>query len=308
LGLVERTRGALNAALTHVERAIIRADSIGAIEEMPPMFAVLVFLNRRTKRFDEAFAAAKRGIELCRQTPKEKRNHVWKNNVVESLLGLAVGLLCKRRLRGAERTYRQVCRMVSESTEPQQLSLAYNGIAGLRMMQGDPPGARTFLLRSIRLKERLGEPHQLAIAYSNLTELELRMGNTAAAVEHAKRSVKFGELARAEYDLAEMYQNLARALLASNDVGSALDAAARALTIASESGPIYLAGVAHIVAQCCSRVAKEADSSSAHLAKAASLALTLSQVLPRLANDAELTQRAEEWRALIEPLLMGRNN
>jgi hypothetical protein len=48
----------------------MRAESIGAIDELPPMFAILVFLNRRTKRFDEAYAAAKRGIELCRQTPE----------------------------------------------------------------------------------------------------------------------------------------------------------------------------------------------------------------------------------------------
>lgn len=305
LGLVERTRGKLNAALVHVERAIMRADSIGAIEELPPMFATLVFLNRRTKRFDEAYAAAKRGVELCRQTPNENRNQEWKNNVVESLLGLAVGLLCKRRLRGAERSFHQVCRMVSESTHPQQLSLAYNGIAGLRMMQGDLPGARAYLLRSIRLKERLGEPHQLAIAYSNLTELELRMSNTAAAVEHAKKSVKFGEQARAGYDLAEMYQNLARALLATNDVGGALDAAEKAVSIAKEKGPIYLAGAVTIAVECCSKVVNVMDSSSPLLVKASRVAQIVSLAFPRLADDPEFARSVVEWRALIEPLLMG---
>lgn len=304
LGLVERTRGALNAALVHVERAIMRADSIGAIEELPPMFATLVFLNRRTKRFDEAFVVAKRAIEICRQTPIENRDQVWKGNVVESLLGLAVALLGKRKLVAAERTYRQAARMISESTAPQQLSLAYNGIAGVRMMQGDAAEARTYLIRSIRLKERLGEPHQLAIAYSNLTELDLRVSNVEAAVEHAKKSVKFGEQARAAYDLAEMYQNLARALLAANEVDEALDAGKKSLTIANESGPIYLAGAATVVAQCCARVVQEKNPNTAVLAKATSLAHMLSQVLSRFAHDTELRQRASEWLTLIDPLLI----
>ena len=158
------------------------------------MVAVLVFLARRLKRPDEALEAARRGLHICRVI--RTRNQQWKMNVVESLLGLAVALLGKKRLSAAERTFRQASRMVSESAHPHQASLALNGIAGLRLARGDLKGAQTYLLRALRLKERAGDLHQLAIAYSNLAEVELRLSEIHPAVEHARRSVQLGEQAR----------------------------------------------------------------------------------------------------------------
>ncbi|MDI3289015.1 tetratricopeptide repeat protein [Polyangium sp. 15x6] len=301
LALLQRVRGSLEAARALVERAITRATEAGAHEETPPMLAVLVFLHRRLKQPDRALEAARRGLRICRSIPN--RDEPWRMNVVETLLGLAVALLGKKKLGAAERTFRQVSRMLSESAHPHQVSLALNGIAGLRLAKGDLRGAREYLLRSLRLKERAGDLHQLAIAYSNLAEVELRLSETKAAVEHAKRSVWLGEQARAGYDLADMYKNLAQASLASGDLDGALDAGSRALAIAGETGKFYLKDVASAVAQSCAQVAKKATPGSDLHTKAQGVARSLLRILNRSADDPDLGQRSMEWRSLVAPLL-----
>lgn len=307
LGLVQRTRGALDAAILLVRRAIDGAESTNSTEDLPPMYALLVFLYRRLKRPDEAAEAAHRALRICRSVPASERNRTWRLNAVESLLGLAVALIGKNRFTAAERTYRQVCRMITESSHAQQISLAYNGIAGIRMIHGDLQEGRTYLLRSLRLKQRLGDPNQLAIAHSNISECELRLSNVRAAIDHAKKAIHYGEQARAGYDLADMYRNLAQASIAAGDFDSSIDAGTKALAIASNAGRIYLPATVATVAQCCSKVINEAVSGSPIHTKAVKLAQTLLQVLDGFADDPTMTERVKQWRILVEPIATSTN-
>src|SRR5262249_9596912 len=158
-------------------------------------------------------------------------------------------LYARGRAVGAERSYRQALRSINEATNPHLAGIAYNGIAGVRYgtarirgTPGDFKVAREMVLRSLRLKERVGDLHQIAVAYSNLVETDLAMKDVPAALDHGLRAVEIGERVGAGYDLAEMYRNLAEARFASGDVAGALDAGHKALSRTDGAGRIYLGG------------------------------------------------------------------
>ncbi|MGK4001518.1 AAA family ATPase [Sorangium sp. So ce1036] len=295
LALIAKVRGALPEARALAERAIACATEAGEVRETPAMYALLTYLHRREGRRDEGWQAARTGLRICRTI--RRRDERWREDIATILLGVALALAARGRTVSAERTYRQVTRLVSDASHPHLVALALNGVAAMRLRAGDLPGARETFLRAIRLKERSGDLHQIAIGYSNLAETELAMREIAAARDHARRAVRLGEQSRAGSDLAEMYRNLAEAELGSGDLGAALAAGRRALSIAETRGQVYLGDVAETLARTIARAAPSADAALRGAAAGAAAALEAS--LRAHFRGGELRQRAEACRALL---------
>lgn len=302
LALIAKVRGALPEARALAERALVRAMEAGEIREAPAIYALLTFLHRREGRRDESWKAARTGLRICRTI--RQRDERWREDVAAILLGVALALAARNRTVSAERTYRQVTRLVSDSSHPHLVSLALNGVAAMRLRAGDLSGARETFLRAIRLKERSGDLHQLAIGYSNLAETELAMKEFAAAREHARRAVRLGEQSRAGSDLAEMYRNLAEAELRTGNLPAAIAAGQRALSIAETRGRVYLGDVAETVARTIVHAAPSADEALRAAALGAAAALDAS--LRAHFREGELHQRAEKCRALLARSLPSR--
>ncbi|XXX80874.1 AAA family ATPase [Sorangium sp. So ce134] len=295
LALLAKVRGALPEARALAERAIARATEAGEIRETPAMYALLTFLHRREGRRDESWRAARTGFRICRTI--RRRDERWREDVASILLGVALALAARGRKVSAERTYRQVTRLVSDASHPHLASLALNGVAVMRLWAGDLPGARETFLRAIRLKERSGDLHQIAVGYSNLAETELAMKEISAARDHARRAVRIGEQSRAGSDLAEMYRNLAEAERETGDLGAALAAGQKALAIAETRGQVYLGGVAETLARTIAKAAPSADAALRAAARDAATALEAS--FGAHFRDGELRQQAETCRALL---------
>ncbi|WP_437614622.1 AAA family ATPase [Sorangium sp. So ce834] len=295
LALIAKVRGALPEARALAERAIARATDAGEIRETPAMYALLTFLHRREGRRDESWRAARTGLRICRTI--RRRDERWREDVASILLGVALALAARRRIVSAERTYRQVTRLVSDASHPHLASLAWNGVAVMRLWAGDLPGARETFLRAIRLKERSGDLHQIAIGYSNLAETELAMKEISAARDHARRAVRIGEQSRAGSDLADMYRNLAEAERETGDLGAALAAGQKALAIAETHGQVYLGDVAETLARTIANAAPSADAALRAAALDAVAALEAS--LDAHFREGELRQRAEACHALL---------
>jgi len=204
----------------------------------------------------------------------------------------------------AERTYRQASRAVSEATHPHLVAAALNGVAGTRLRRGERRGAREPLVRSLRLKERVGDQHQIAIAYSNLAEVELGLTEIPAALEHARRAVRLGEQVRAGADLADMYRNLAEALLAGGATAEALAAGQKALAIARSTGRIYLGTVAVTLSRACARAAEDTAPGDGLYVKMVEAASALRRTLAEDFEDPDLRPRAEECRAHLSRALL----
>ncbi|WP_437501074.1 protein kinase domain-containing protein [Sorangium sp. So ce1099] len=295
LALIAKVRGALPEARALAEQAIARATEAGEAREALAMYALLAFLHRREGRRDESWQAARTGLRICRTIRRSDER--WREDAAATLLGVALALAGRGRTASAERTYRQVTRLVSDASHPHLVSLALNGVAAMRLWVGDRPGARETFLRAIRLKERSGDLHQIAIGYSNLAETELAMKEIAAARDHARRAVRLGEQSRAGSDLAEMYRNLAEAERETGDLGAALAAGQKALAIAETRGQLYLGGVAVTLARAIAQAAPSADATLRAAAVGAAAALEVS--LRAHFREGELRQTAEECRALL---------
>jgi tetratricopeptide (TPR) repeat protein len=193
LALLHKLRGSFLEARALTERAIARATEAGAIKETPAMYALLAVLLRRERWPDESWQAARKGLRICWKFTKREERRV--EDVAEILLGVGAALYGRGRMVSAERTFRQIQRLVSEADHPHLFGAALNGVAGTRLARSDCHGAREALLRSLSFKERAGDLHQLAVGYSNLAEIELRLGECPAALEHARRAVRMGEQA-----------------------------------------------------------------------------------------------------------------
>lgn len=299
LALIAKVRGALPEARALAERAIARATEAGEIRETPAMYALLTFLHRREGRRDESWRAARTGLRICRTI--RRRDERWREDVASILLGVALALAARGRTISAERTYRQVTRLVSDVSHPHLVSLALNGVAAMRLRAGDLPGARETFLRAIRLKERSGDLHQIAIGYSNLAETELAMKELPAARDHARRAVRLGEQSRAGSDLAEMYRNLAEAELGTGDLGAALAAGLKALAIAETRGQVYLGDVAETLVRTIVKAAPSADAALRAAALGAAAALDASLITHF--REGELRQIAIACRAQLDGAL-----
>ncbi|MDC0685483.1 protein kinase domain-containing protein [Sorangium atrum] len=295
LALIAKVRGALPEARTLAERAITRATETGELRETPAMYALLTYLHRREGRRDESWRAARMGLRICRTI--RQRDERWQEDVASILLGVALALAARGRTISAERTYRQVTRLVSDASHPHLVSLAVNGVAAMRLRAGDLAGARETFLRAIRLKERSGDLHQIAIGYSNLAETERAMKEMNAARDHARRAVRIGEQSRAGSDLAEMYRNLAEAELGTRDLRAALAAGQRALVIAETRGQIYLGDVAKTLTRVIVQAASSAD--AALRASALDASAPLEASFEAHFREGEHRQIAEECRALL---------
>lgn len=295
LALIAKVRGALPEARTLAERAIARATEAGELRETLAMYALLTFLHRREGRREASWHAARTGLRICRTL--RRNDERWREDVAAILLGVALALAARGRTVSAERTYRQVTRVVSDASHPHLVSLALNGVAVMRLRVGDLPGARETFLRAIRLKERSGDLHQIAIGYSNLAETERAMKEMHAARDHARRAVRIGEQSRAGSDLAEMYRNLAESELGTGDLRAALAAGQRALVIAEARGQIYLGDVAKTLTRVIMQAASSADAALRASALDASAALEAS--FEAHFREGELRQIAEECRAML---------
>ncbi|WP_437670775.1 protein kinase domain-containing protein [Sorangium sp. So ce131] len=298
LALVHKVRGATAEARPLVERAIARAKEAGAVEETPAMYALLAFLHRRERRPDASWAAAREGLRVCRKI--ERHDERWQENVAQLLFGVGASLFGRGRLVGAERSYRQAARVISEATSPYLAGIALNGVGAMRFMQGDRTGARAIYLRALRLKERAGDLHQIAVTCTNLAEVELQLKEFPAALEHARRAVRLSEQARAGSDLAAMYRNLADVLLAAGELEEALTTGRKALATAEVAGRVYLSEAALTLARACARAANDPSSDAGLRARAAEAAGALRASLSAHFTEGELRQRAEECERILE--------
>ncbi|AUX39693.1 protein kinase [Sorangium cellulosum] len=177
LAQVHRLRGATPAARALVERAIGRAAEAGAAREMPAMYALLAMLYRRELRVDASFQAVLDGLRACRKV--DRRDERWAEDVAQLLFAAGTALYGRRRWIGAERSYRQALRAVSEARQPHLAGVALNGIAAARLARGELRGTRELFARSLKVKERVGDLHQIAIACNNLAEVSLRLADVA---------------------------------------------------------------------------------------------------------------------------------
>ncbi|WP_437521423.1 adenylate/guanylate cyclase domain-containing protein [Sorangium sp. So ce726] len=297
LALVQKVRGATKAARPLVERAIARATEAGALEETPAMYALLAFLHRRERRPDESWKAAREGLRVCRRI--ERHDERWQENVTQLLFGVAAALFGRGRMVGAERSYRQASRMISESASPYLAGIALNGVGAMRFMRGDATGSRAIYLRALRLKERAGDLHQIAVTCSNLAEVELLLKEFPAALEHARRAVRLSEQAGAGSDLAAMYRNLADVLLAAGELEEALTAGSKALATAEVSGRVYLGEAALTFARACARAANDPSSDAALRTRAVEATEALRASLSAHFTEGDLRQKAEECGRIL---------
>jgi serine/threonine protein kinase/tetratricopeptide (TPR) repeat protein len=301
LSLTHKERGSNAPAQEFVARAILRAREAGIAEEVPEMYALLALLHRRARRLAESRKAVLRGLRVCQAIPAYDERR--RDGAARLLLALAPVLYTSGRFVAAERTYRQVSRIATESGNQDVLGRALNGVAAALLAQGAAARARATFMQALRVKERAGDLYQLAVAYSNLAEQENKTGDYAAALEHARRGVRLAEQIRARSDLAEMYRNVAEASLGLGQIGEALSAGLEALAIAEEAGRLYLDDVALGLAKACARAAGEAPSGSPLRDRAVEAAKALAVALDRSFTDGALRQRAEECRAMIGMLL-----
>ncbi|WP_434041437.1 MULTISPECIES: protein kinase domain-containing protein [Sorangium] len=297
LALVHKVRGTTKEARPLVERAIARAKEARAVEETPAMYALLAFLHRRERRPEASWEAAREGLRVCRSI--ERHDERWQENVTQLLFGLGASLFGRGRLVGAERSYRQAARVISEATSPYLAGIALNGVGAMRFMRGDRTGARAIYLRALRLKERAGDLHQIAVTCSNLAEAELQLKEFPAALEHARRAVRLSEQARAGSDLAAMYRNLADVLLAAGEIEEALETGRKALATAEVAGHVYLAEASLTLARACARASGDPSSDAALRARAAEAAETLRASLSAHFTEGDLRQKAEECERIL---------
>ncbi|KYF76709.1 hypothetical protein BE11_44035 [Sorangium cellulosum] len=297
LALVHKVRGATKEARPLVERAIARAREAGAEEETPAMYALLAFLHRRERRPDASWAAAREGLRVCRRI--ERHDERWQENVTQLLFGVAAALFGRGKLVGAERSYRQAARMISESANPYLAGIALNGVGAMRFMMGDRTGARAIYLRALRLKERAGDLHQIAVTCSNLAEAELLLQELPAALEHARRAVRLSEQTRAGSDLAAMYRNLADVLLAAGELEEALATGRKALSTAEVAGRVYLGEAALTLARTCARAANDPASDAVLRARAVEATEVLRASLSGHFTEGDLRQKAEECERIL---------
>jgi class 3 adenylate cyclase/tetratricopeptide (TPR) repeat protein len=297
LALLHKLRGSLPEARVLIERAIDRMIEAGAIKETPAMYALLASLLYRERRLDESWQAARKGLRNCWKFTKGEERR--REDVAEILLGVGAALYGRGRMISAERTFRQVERVVFEVDHPHLLGMALNGVAGARLARGDARGAREAMLQALFFKERAGDLSRCAVGYSNLAEIELRLQETPTALEHAREAVRLGEQARAGSDLADIYRNLAEAELGSGALGAAIDAGEKALGIAEKRGRVYIGDVAVTLARVLSRAteASMADAPLGEKVKVAAAALGVA-LLKHFKGD-DLRGKAEECRALL---------
>jgi tetratricopeptide (TPR) repeat protein len=138
-------------ALDSVERAL--AGAPGALELYPLKASILGELGRH----DEAAAAAETLLALCRRadTPdtREHRALGWL-----SLAGVALG---QDRLSQAEALYRQSVQAARDHDESQHLEDAWDGLATVLRLLGEPVKAREATLAGIAELEERGVGHDL---------------------------------------------------------------------------------------------------------------------------------------------------
>jgi serine/threonine protein kinase/tetratricopeptide (TPR) repeat protein len=296
MALVYKVRGMTKEARGLVERAITGAKVAAAIADTPAMYALLAFLHRRERSPDESWRAAREGLRVCRAI--ELRDERWEENVTQLLFGVAVALFGRGRMVGAERSYRQATRMISEAANPYLAGIAWNGVGAVRFTVGDRRGARAIYLRALRLKERAGDLHQIAVTCSNLAEVELLLGEVPAALEHARRAVQLAEQARAGSDLAGMYRNLADVLVSAGHLDEALTAGQQALGTAEVAGRVYLGEAALSLARACARAGGDA-SPGALRDRATAAARALQSSLSVHFKEGDLRKVAEECQAIL---------
>jgi tetratricopeptide (TPR) repeat protein len=245
------------------------------------------------------------GLRICRRISRRDERSL--EDVAMVLLGIGFAQQSRGRLIGAERTFRQIARLVRESTHPHLVGWALNGVGVARLARGELRGTRDIFLRALKLKERAGDLHQIAVGYSNLAEVELRLNEIPAALAHARRAVQLGEQVRAGSDLADMYRTLADASLASGELEAAIDTGLKALSIAEVRGRVYLGEVALALARAIARVAELSPCSTSLRDKAAEATAVLRASLSKHFSDrdGELRRRAEECNLLLSQAMIG---
>lgn len=263
------------------------------------MYALVAFLERRMGRPEESARAARRGLSVSRASMRDGARR--RSEAAQLLFGLAAAQNARGRMVRVERLYRQAARLISEDADPCSAGVAWNGVAGARLLLGDARGARDALLRSLRLKERAGDLYQLAVAYNNLAEIELSLGEHGAALRHARLGVELCEQAGAGSDLGDMYRNLAEARLAAGEIDAALDAALRALASAEGAGRLYLGEVAVTVARVCAGVRRASGEGSPLWLRAREAATRLTAALEARREDAGVRRRAAACAELLAP-------
>jgi class 3 adenylate cyclase/tetratricopeptide (TPR) repeat protein len=253
MALVHRVRGSTATARELVERAIRVAESAGAADETPGMWAVLAALFRREGDLDACRRAAIEGLRACRRA--RARDVRWRESVSHLLGALGAVFYSRKQLVRAERLCRQAVRAVDEIESGQAAGIARNMLAAVLFAKQDWPAARAVFLDSLALKEREGDLQLRAIAHNNLAEVELRIGDASAALRHAEKSVRGLEQLGATTDLPDALRNLAEALAANGRAVEALAAAERSVALAREgAGRVYLGDAAVALARVASRV------------------------------------------------------
>ncbi|MEO7330030.1 MAG: AAA family ATPase, partial [Minicystis sp.] len=139
LALVHKVRGSTGEARVLVERAIAHAKEAGSAAETPPMYALLAFLHRRERRPDASWQAAREGLRVCRAI--EHRDERWQENVTQLLCGLAAALFSRGRMVGAERSFRQASRVISEAANPYRAGIGRDR-RGQGRSRNRPPRSR----------------------------------------------------------------------------------------------------------------------------------------------------------------------
>jgi predicted ATPase/DNA-binding SARP family transcriptional activator len=148
----------------------------------------------------------------------------------QAVLALRLGLLDEAQTLGD-----QALDVAERTGDRRPLAVTFVNLSLVRILRGDPVGAKHFALAGLEVARAVGFPLFEGAALANLGNAERALGNLDVGLLHIKDGLRIRERLLSPTDVLDDYCDLAVGYLQARDLARALSTTTKLLTIAEES-------------------------------------------------------------------------
>ncbi|MCC6971697.1 MAG: tetratricopeptide repeat protein, partial [Phycisphaerales bacterium] len=186
LGLIEQTRGNLDAAAEYHKKSLAIEEKLGHPEGMAAQYGNLGNVERTRGNLDAAEEYLKKSLAIDEKLGRQEGMANQYGNL---------GLIEKTRgnLDAAEQYHKRALAIDEKLGRQEGMANQYGNLGVIEQTRGNLDAAEEYLKKSLAIDEKLGRQEGMAATYGNLGVIERARGNLDAAEEYLKKSLTINE-------------------------------------------------------------------------------------------------------------------
>ncbi|MFO0835871.1 MAG: tetratricopeptide repeat protein [Phycisphaerales bacterium] len=201
LGLIEKTRGNLDAAEDYHKKSLAIEEKLGRREGMASDYGNLGNIELTRGNLDTAEEYLKKAMAIHEKLGRQE-------GMASDYANLGLIEQTRGNLDAAEEYLKQALAIHEKLGMQEGMAAAYGNLGLIEITRGNLDAAEEYHKKSLTINEKLGRQEGMAIQYGNLGLIERSRGNLDAAEEYHKKSLAIEEkLGRLE-GMAADYGNL----------------------------------------------------------------------------------------------------